>query len=177
LSHHYSRKNVHERLLAAGDKKGGNRSMVSANESCLRSFLNDGGIGGLDDSDQPIADLFPECTVFFADIAGFTAWSATREPAQVFILLQTVFQKFDSRAKQRKVFKVETIGDCYMAVTGLPEPMMNHAVTMVRFAWDCLYEFRLLTKELESSLGPETGKLFWVGSANSHIKRHRQYCK
>ena len=27
----------------------------------------------------PIADLFPDCTVFFADIAGFTAWSSTRE--------------------------------------------------------------------------------------------------
>ena len=63
-----------------------------------------------EDHDQPIADFFPNCTVFFGDIAGFTAWSSTREPAQVFILLQTVYQNFDLIAKRRKVFKVETIG-------------------------------------------------------------------
>jgi class 3 adenylate cyclase len=51
----------------------------------------------------------------FCDIAGFTAWSSTREPAQVFILLQTVYQAFDKIAKRRKVFKVETIGDSYGA--------------------------------------------------------------
>ena len=37
---------------------------------------------------KPIADLFPETTIFFADIAGFTAWSSAREPAQVFTLLE-----------------------------------------------------------------------------------------
>lgn len=58
--------------------------------------------------------------VLFADIAGFTAWSSTRDPAQVFILLQTLYQAFDKVAKRRKVFKVETIGDSYVAVTGLP---------------------------------------------------------
>eukprot|EP00977_Amphora_coffeiformis_P006885 scaffold1506_cov179-Amphora_coffeaeformis.AAC.22 len=41
-------------------------------------------------------------------IAGFTAWSSTREPAQVFVLLQTVYQAFDALAKKHKVFKVST---------------------------------------------------------------------
>jgi hypothetical protein len=36
---------------------------------------------------KPIADLFPETTVLFADIAGFTAWSSTREPCQVSVNL------------------------------------------------------------------------------------------
>ena len=58
----------------------------------------------------------------FADIAGFTAWSSVREPCQVFTLLETVYRAFDMMAKRRRVFKVETIGDCYVAVTGLPEP-------------------------------------------------------
>jgi class 3 adenylate cyclase len=56
----------------------------------------------------------------FADIAGFTAWSSEREPSQVFQLLETVYAGFDAIAKRIGVFKVETIGDCYMAVTGLP---------------------------------------------------------
>lgn len=69
---------------------------------------------------NPIADLFPATTIMFADIAGFTAWSSQREPTQVFILLETVFQRFDEIAKKRGVFKVETVGDCYVAVAGLP---------------------------------------------------------
>ena len=38
------------------------------------------------------------------------AWSSTRDPAQVFILLQTLYEAFDNIAKRRKVFKVETVG-------------------------------------------------------------------
>jgi class 3 adenylate cyclase len=59
---------------------------------------------------RPIADHFPETTVMFADIAGFTAWSSLREPSQVFILLESVYNAFDKIAKKMKVFKVETIG-------------------------------------------------------------------
>jgi hypothetical protein len=63
------------------------------------------------DMEDTIADLFPHCTVLFADIAGFTAWSSTREPSQVFTLLQNLYQAFDKVAVRRRVFKVETIGD------------------------------------------------------------------
>jgi hypothetical protein len=63
---------------------------------------------------KPIADLFLNTTVLFADIAGFTAWSSVREPSQVFTLLETVYKAFDKTAKRRKVFKVETVGDCYV---------------------------------------------------------------
>lgn len=59
---------------------------------------------------KPIADLFPNTTVMFADISGFTAWSSVREPSQVFTLLETVYKSFDKTAKRRKVFKVETVG-------------------------------------------------------------------
>ena len=124
----------------------------------LKSFLNGGSDIGMQ-HDQPIADLFPYCTVMFADIAGFTAWSSAREPAQVFILLQTVYQSFDLIAKKRRVFKVETIGDSYIAVTGLPEPQIKHASIMARFAWECLIRIGEVTKELESTLGPDTAAL------------------
>ena len=59
----------------------------------------------------PVADLFPDCTILEADIAGFTAWSSTREPAMVFELLETLYAAFDDVAERRRVFKVETIGD------------------------------------------------------------------
>jgi class 3 adenylate cyclase len=39
--------------------------------------------------------LFPEATIIFADIVGFTAWSSTREPAHVFTLLETIYHSLD----------------------------------------------------------------------------------
>jgi class 3 adenylate cyclase len=74
----------------------------------------------------------------FADIVGFTAWSSSKEPSQVFTLLENIYQAFDEIARRRRVFKVETIGDCYVAVCGLPDPRKDHAVVMARFARDCL---------------------------------------
>jgi hypothetical protein len=92
-------------------KKSGGEGMMSYPNHLHKNFLNgDSHLHLSQIHDQAIADFFPSCTVFFADIAGFTAWSSTREPSQVFFLLQTVYQNFDAIAKRRKVFKVETIG-------------------------------------------------------------------
>jgi hypothetical protein len=60
---------------------------------------------------RPIADKFENVTVLFADLAGFTKWSSSREPEQVFELLETLYGAFDKIALRRQVFKVETIGD------------------------------------------------------------------
>lgn len=86
-----------------------------------------------DDEDEatgvaPLADLFPSTTVIFADIVGFTAWASAREPDQVFILLENIYSAFDKIAYQQNVFKVETVGDCYVAVSGLPDPNDKHAL-------------------------------------------------
>jgi len=121
--------------------------------------LRMGGQGGIDDDSPPIADLFPLATVGFLDISGFTAWSSQREPSQVFILLETIYRSFDKIAQKRKVFKVETIGDCYVAVCGLPEPCVDHAVVMARFARDCLEKMNELARKLEATLGPDTANL------------------
>ena len=109
-------------------------------------------------------DFFPNTTVMFADIAGFTAWSSTREPFQVFMLLETIYGAFDEIARKRRVFKVETVGDCYMAVCGVPTPRKDHATAMCRFARDCLFKMHEVTRNLEVALGPDTTDLtFRIG--------------
>mmetsp|Transcript_9200 Transcript_9200/g.19829 ORF Transcript_9200/g.19829 Transcript_9200/m.19829 type:complete len:1297 (+) Transcript_9200:189-4079(+) len=107
----------------------------------------------------PVADLYPEATVMFADIAGFTAWCSAREPSQVFVLLETLYGSFDQHANKRKVFKVETIGDSYVAVAGLPEPRKDHAVVMARFARNCLDAMNHVCNHLMVELGPDTADL------------------
>lgn len=133
-------------------------------KSKLKSFLVSGesmDVEGDEDMPltSPIADLFPSTTVLFADISGFTAWSSEREPAQVFQLLETLYRKFDRLARKHGVFKVETIGDCYVAVTGLPEPNDDHAAMMCRFALAIRLTMRDACKRLESILGPGTADL------------------
>lgn len=90
----------------------------------LRAFMTDGKTptptAGF--TTAPMADLFLDTTILFADIVGFTAWSSTREPSHVFTLLETLYSAFDEIAKARRVFKVETVGDCYVAATGMPDP-------------------------------------------------------
>lgn len=108
---------------------------------------------------RPIADLFANATVVFADISGFASWSANRTPADVFTLLETLYGSFDKIAKREHVFKVETIGGCYVAVTGLPEPRADHAEAMCRFALKCMTRMRLIFDELVTELGPETADL------------------
>jgi hypothetical protein len=55
------------------------------------------------------------------------------------------------------IFKVETIGDSYVAVCGLPEPNKHHALKMAKFA--SKEDMNVLTKRLELSLGPGTADL------------------
>lgn len=128
----------------------------------LRNFLDDGNADTEKHSSlksKPIADLFPEATVIFADLVGFTAWSSTREPTQVFTLLENIYHSFDEIAKRRRIFKVETVGDCYVAVSGLPEPRKDHAVAMARFSKDILHKFRDMVKQMVVELGPDTEDL------------------
>jgi class 3 adenylate cyclase len=108
---------------------------------------------------RPIADLFEHTTILFADLVGFTAWSSEREPVQVFELLEVLYRAFDNIALRRKVFKVETIGDCYVAVTGLPLPQEDHALIMAKFARDCMVKMGQLTTELADALGADTATL------------------
>jgi class 3 adenylate cyclase len=159
--------NVRERLFEDAKAKS---DVNQAAHSRLKTFLHGGDIPETAISDaneingnffksKPIAELFPQTTIMFGDISGFTAWSSSREPAQVFQLLETLYHSFDEIAKKRRVFKVETVGDCYVAVAGLPDPRKDHAVVMARFAKDCMHRMHSMTRKLEVSLGPDTTDL------------------
>uniref|UniRef100_A0A7S2YKF8 Phosphodiesterase n=1 Tax=Entomoneis paludosa TaxID=265537 RepID=A0A7S2YKF8_9STRA len=158
-------KNVQARLLdkLEDDEHAKEKKYFRATDHIQRFVEDGGGMGAqgkrMADFSVPIADLFPEATILFADIVGFTAWSSTREPAQVFELLESVYSVFDRIAKRRKIFKVETVGDCYVAVAGLPEPRFDHSVAMARFSCECLSAFIDVSKKLVVELGPETEEL------------------
>ena len=114
---------------------------------------SDGSHGSTICSTPPIADAFPETSIMFADIVGFTKWSADHEPESVFHLLESLFFEFDKIAHRLGVFKIGTIGDCYLAVTGVPDHRQDHAVVMCLFAHECRLALKSVFQDLEDVLG------------------------
>ena len=71
---------------------------------------------------------YEEVTILFSDIVGFTDLSSKLPPELVMDMLDRLYTKFDGLTKKHNLFKVETIGDAYMAVSGIPEAKTDHAL-------------------------------------------------
>ncbi|MDB9311634.1 adenylate/guanylate cyclase domain-containing protein [Spirulina sp. CS-785/01] len=83
-----------------------------------------------------IAKQFPEVTILFADIVGFTTLSNRMSPHALVKLLNHVFSLFDRLVDWHGLEKIKTIGDAYMAVGGLPIPRKDHAEVVADLALD-----------------------------------------
>ncbi|PIB35358.1 hypothetical protein BFP72_08095 [Reichenbachiella sp. 5M10] len=73
-------------------------------------------------------------TVLYADITGFTALSREVPPKESIRVLNDIIESFDTLGKQYDIEKVTTIGDNYLAVSGVEMPKLDHNTTIVNFA-------------------------------------------
>lgn len=78
-----------------------------------------------------IAESYPETTVLFADVEGFTAWTHQTDPERVIELLDDLFTRLDAVAAEAGIEKLKTIGDSYMAVAGAPLAREDHAMAVI----------------------------------------------
>ncbi len=75
---------------------------------------------------EAVSDNFDDVSVLFLDIVGFTTICANLTAAEVVDLLRSVFAICDQACKTHGLTRIKTIGDSYMAVAGVPEPLTNH---------------------------------------------------
>ncbi|XP_066592201.1 head-specific guanylate cyclase isoform X2 [Prorops nasuta] len=73
------------------------------------------------------AKNYPDVTMLFSDIVGFTAICSTATPMMVINMLQSLYEQFDIYCGQLDVYKVETIGDAYCVACGLHRNTNTHA--------------------------------------------------
>jgi adenylate cyclase len=102
---------------------------------------------------QPIADQFTSASILFADVVDFTPWSERLRPAEVVGMLDHLFSHFDSLAERYGLEKIKTIGDCYMAASGVPAPRPDHARAIALMALDMVEAMR--TNDQVGHLGLE----------------------
>jgi class 3 adenylate cyclase len=104
------------------------------NEALLLNILPGEIASRLKSGEHEIADAFADVTVLFGDIVGFTALSSKTSAGQIVEMLNGLFSRFDEQAQKLGIEKIKTIGDCYMAVCGLPKVCPDHAARMARMA-------------------------------------------
>lgn len=73
-------------------------------------------------------------TVLFADFTDFTRHSERLTPQHLVDELNACFTAFDHMLAAHQVEKIKTVGDAYLAVSGLPSPNADHALAAVRLA-------------------------------------------
>ena len=111
--------------------------------------------------EERIAESYPETTVLFADLEGFTPWVRRSDPGAVVTFLDALFTRFDELAAAAGVEKIKTVGDEYMAVSGAPEARADHGPAAVRLARGMLVAVeearRGLASPLELRIGLASG--------------------
>uniref|UniRef100_A0A8C4S0B9 guanylate cyclase n=1 Tax=Erpetoichthys calabaricus TaxID=27687 RepID=A0A8C4S0B9_ERPCA len=97
------------------------------------------------------AGEFKECTILFSDVVTFTNICSQCEPIQIVFMLNSMYLKFDRLTTVHDVYKVETIGDAYMVVGGVPVPMASHAERVANFALGMIIAARGVTNPVTGS--------------------------
>jgi len=111
----------------------------------------------LKNGEQVPALMHEKTTIVFADLCGFTGIAHRHTPREIINILNEIFSQFDLIAIRHGLYKIKTIGDCYMAACGLSEAYFDHATRSARFALDLFPAIERIRQLLGMELGLRVG--------------------
>jgi len=77
---------------------------------------------------------FENVSVLMLDFVGFTDMAISRDPSALIAELNDIFSAFDRIVEHFSCERIKTIGDAYLAVSGLPDPTPEHAQNLAKVA-------------------------------------------
>jgi class 3 adenylate cyclase len=147
-----------ERALAALARKHRDLEQEQAkSERLLLNVLPAPVAARLKEREGVIADDFPEVTVLFADLVGFTPLAERLPAAELVSMLDRVFAAWDALAAAHGAEKIKTIGDAYMVAAGVPTPRPDHAEAIAAIALEMGPEVARCAAELDQPLQVRIG--------------------
>lgn len=148
LLHYFVRERDIAAAMVAAERERSERLLLNVLPEPIAERLKAG--------ESVIADGASEVGVLFADIAGFTPLSETMAPEDVVRLLDEAFTVFDGLAAEHRLEKIKTIGDAYMAASGLLQRSARHAEDLAEMALAMQREVRRL-RGLQLRIGIDIG--------------------
>ena len=100
---------------------------------------------------------YESATVLFTDFKGFTSVVESKDPHELIVELDQIFEQFDNIVEKAGLEKLKTIGDAYMCAGGLPGQNTTHAVDACLAALE-IQAFMVQTREIKKQI---TGEEFW----------------
>lgn len=124
----------------------------------LPETISDRMVGG----EETISDYYPSASILFADMVGFTTMSSQMNALDVGKFLNYVFSEFDNIMKKHGCEKIKTMGDGYMAASGLPIASEDHEERLAKAALEMLL-VKDLPKEIVKYIPKEAKIDFRIG--------------
>ncbi|KAK8757400.1 hypothetical protein V5799_004968 [Amblyomma americanum] len=108
------------------------------------------------------AEKFETVSCLFSDIVGFTNMCGSCAPMDIVRLLNKLYLQFDNLSHVHGVYKVETIGDAYVVVAGVPDFVEDHADRLVVMGLDMITATKsvinpVIGEPIQMRIGVHTG--------------------
>ncbi|XP_067881675.1 adenylate cyclase type 8-like [Heterodontus francisci] len=155
-----TRKNIEGRLLLEDENERQERLVLSV----LPRFMVLEMINDMSDAVEKhgafhkiYVHQYHNVSILFADIKGFTNLSMVLTAQELVHLLHELFVQFDDLAEEHSCLRIKILGDCYYAVSGLPEPRDDHAHCCVELGLGMIRAIRKIRSSFQSDIDMRIG--------------------
>jgi adenylate cyclase len=153
----------------------------SKSDALLLNILSAGVVDRMRLGEVAIADHFPDATILFADLVGFTSLASGCSTARIIEIPNYPFSAIDALAKSFNLEKIKTIGDAYLLAGGLPDERPDHAIAVADVALGMIDIVRETGKQfriaLSSRIGIHSGDVVAgiIGQYRFYLRRLGRY--